>query len=52
MESFIDQVYEYYTKEREPGRQLWVTDDIDRYIFATKPCSGACVLDPQYCVWF
>ena len=37
---FIDKVYTYYTKEREPGKQLWITDDIDRYIFSTKPSSG------------
>ena len=52
VEQFIDKVYTYYTREREPGHQLWITDDIDRYIFSTKPSSGACILDPQYCIWF
>ena len=33
--SFIDKMHTYYTKEREPGQQLWVTDDLDRYLFAT-----------------
>lgn len=28
---------EYYTKERPMGEQLWVTDDLHRYIFATNP---------------
>ena len=50
--NFIDKVYDYYTKEREPGKQLWVTDDLERYVFWSKPSSGACVLDPKYCIWF
>ena len=45
---FIDKVYPYYTKQREPGEELWITDDLDRYIFATLPSPGACVIDPQY----
>jgi galactokinase len=45
---FIDKVYPYYTKQREPGEELWITDDLDRYIFATLPAPGACVIDPQY----
>ena len=40
-DEFVDKIYDYYTKEREPGRQLWVTDDLSRYTFATKPSSGA-----------
>lgn len=51
-DSFIDKIYDYYTKTREPGKQLWVTDDLDRYVFCSKPSIGACVLDPQYCIWF
>jgi galactokinase len=35
VEDFITAVMEYYTKEREPGKQLWVTDDLERYIFGT-----------------
>jgi len=42
---------EYYLKKREIGKQLWVTDDLDRYIFATQPGSGACIVDPQYSLW-
>jgi len=48
---FIDKVIEYYTREREPGQQLWVTDDLYRYIFATAIGRGALVLDPEFCIW-
>jgi galactokinase len=51
LKSFIDKMHSYYTKEREPGYQLWVTDDTDRYLFATEPARGACIIDPQYCIW-
>ena len=52
LEEFIDKVYPYYTKQREPGEELWITDDLDRYIFATQPAQGACVLDPSSTLWF
>ena len=48
---FIEGVLDYYTKERGPGEQLWITDDLYRYIFGTSIGQGACVLDPQYCIW-
>ena len=49
---FIDKMYTYYTKKREPGQELmWITDDLDRYIFATEPAQGACVINPQYTLW-
>ncbi|CDW91640.1 galactokinase 2 [Stylonychia lemnae] len=51
LEQFLDKVFTYYTKEREPGYQLWITDDLERYLFATQPGKGACILDPQYCLW-
>ena len=46
LDSFLDKMHSYYTKEREPGYQLWVTDDLDRYLFATQPAKGAFILDP------
>lgn len=50
---FVDKIQsDYYLKQREPGQQLWVSDDLNRYVFATKPGKGACVLDPKFCVWF
>jgi galactokinase len=51
LNSFLDKMHTYYTKEREPGYQLWVTDDLDRYLFATQPAKGAFIYDPQYSVW-
>jgi len=42
----------YYTKERNQGSTLWVTDDLKRYIFGTSLGQGALVLDPQYCNFF
>lgn len=48
---FIDKVMDYYTRDREPGKQLWVTDDLNRYIFGTAIGQGAAVLDPQFCIW-
>jgi N-acetylgalactosamine kinase len=32
---FIDKIYDYYLKKREPGEELWVADDLNRYVFAT-----------------
>lgn len=51
LKTFIEKVQTYYTKEREPGYQLWITDDLNRYLFATQPGKGACIIDPQYCIW-
>ena len=48
---FIDKVYKYYEKTREKGHELWITDSLDRYIFATSPGQGACILDPQFTLW-
>ena len=52
MATFIDSVMDYYTKTREPGEQLWITDDLDRYIFGSPPGAGATVLNPEFCLWF
>jgi galactokinase len=49
---FIDKVMDYYTKERPMEKKLWVTDDLERYIFASSPGQGACVLDPEYCDFY
>lgn len=46
LSSFLDAMTSYYTKPREPGHELWVTDDLDRYLFATQPAKGAFILDP------
>jgi len=46
LKEFVDKVYEYYTKKRPQGEELWITDDLDRYIFATTPAQGASVIDP------
>jgi len=43
---------DYYTKEREPENRLWITDDLERYIFGTNPGQGAAVLNPEFCLWF
>ena len=48
LSDFIDKVYPYYTKQRNPGEELWITDDLDRYIFASLPSPGACVIDPVH----
>jgi len=48
---FIDRVLDYYTREREVGQKLWITDDLYRYIFGTAIGRGAVVLDPQYALW-
>lgn len=52
MADFIEKMMDYYTKEREMGQTLWVTDDLKRYIFGTNLGQGAVVLDPQYCDFF
>lgn len=52
LKQFKDQVMDYYTKEREPEDRLWITDDLERYIFATSPGQGAAVLNPEFCLWF
>jgi hypothetical protein len=51
LEEFITKVYTYYTKQRPPGDELWITDDLDRYIFASEPGNGACVIDPKDTSW-
>ena len=51
LEEFVDKVYTYYTKQRPAGEELWITDDLDRYIFATEPGNGACVIDPKDTSW-
>ena len=51
LEKFIDQMYTYYTREREIGDELWITDDLERYLFASSPSSGASIIDPQYTMW-
>lgn len=33
---FIERVLDYYTKDRSPEDQLWITDDLYRYIFGTS----------------
>ena len=35
LNAFLEKMQTYYTKEREPGYQLWITDDLNRYLFAT-----------------
>jgi len=52
LNTVIPRIMDYYTKEREPGQQLWVTEDLERYVFATNPGQGACVLDPEYCDFY
>ena len=37
LETFIDKMYTYYTKDRGLGNELWITDDLERYLFATAP---------------
>ena len=51
LQGFIDKMYTYFTKERELGQELWISDDLERYLFATQPAQGACVIDPQYTLW-
>lgn len=36
LEKFVEQLMDYFTREREPGSALWVTDDLKRYIFGTS----------------
>lgn len=50
--TFVPRLMDYYTQERDPGQRLWVTEDLERYIFATNPGLGACVLDPEYCDFY
>ena len=48
---FIDDMYTYYTMDRGVGNELWITDDLERYLFATSPAQGASIIDPQYTLW-
>mmetsp|Transcript_15623 Transcript_15623/g.21124 ORF Transcript_15623/g.21124 Transcript_15623/m.21124 type:complete len:102 (+) Transcript_15623:1236-1541(+) len=52
VESFLTKVTEFYTKKRDMGDILWVTDDLDRYLFATQPGMGASVLNPVNCNFY
>lgn len=52
VEAFLTKMFEYYTKERPMGQELWVTDDLNRYLFASTPGQGALVLDPTYCNFY
>jgi len=49
-EKFIQEVMNQFYLKKE--NKLAITDDLDMYIFASYPASGARVLDPQYEVWF
>jgi galactokinase len=51
LKTFIDKVMHFYTKERPQGDELWITDDLNHYIFGTQLGSGALVLDPTVSVW-
>jgi len=51
VKDFIYKMQEYYLKEREPEKKLWVSDDLDMYLFETQVSRGACVLDPQFSLW-
>ena len=33
--AFVSKVYAYYEKERPLGEKLWITDDLNRYVFGT-----------------
>ena len=46
LDAFIDKMYTYYTMDRGVGNELWITDDLERYLFATSPSSGASIIDP------
>jgi galactokinase len=48
---FITAMYPYFTKDRPEGEKLWVTDDLDRYVFATTAGQGACIVDPEVALW-
>mmetsp|Transcript_15689 Transcript_15689/g.24083 ORF Transcript_15689/g.24083 Transcript_15689/m.24083 type:complete len:104 (+) Transcript_15689:1189-1500(+) len=48
LEEFVDKMYGFFTRKREPGEELWITDDLDRYIFTSAPSSGACVIEPEF----
>ena len=51
LKEFIDKMYTYFTRDRGLGNELWITDDLDRYLFATTPAQGASVIDPQFTLW-
>ena len=51
-EAFVDKMMGYYTDERPAHKKLWVTDDLERYIFASSPGQGALVLDPEFCDFY
>lgn len=51
-QAFVDKMMGYYTDERPAHKKLWVTDDLERYIFASSPGQGALVLDPEFCDFY
>jgi galactokinase len=51
LKDFLDKTFNYYKKDREPGKELWITDDLDRYLFATFPAQGASVINPEFTFW-
>lgn len=51
VKSFVEKLTEFYTKARPQGEELWITDDLSRYIFGTQLGSGALVLDPSTALW-
>lgn len=38
----------YFSKEN----QIYLSNEIDEYIYEVVPSQAACVLDPQYELWF
>jgi len=51
LKNFIESLTVFYTKTRPVGEELWITDDLNHYIFGTQLGSGAAVLDPSVCIW-
>ena len=35
LKGFIDKLMDFYTKPRQDGEELWITDDLNRYVFGT-----------------
>ena len=48
----MKEVEKYYTEPREAGQSLWLTDDLNMYLFSTKAGRGAGVFSPEYSIWF
>ena len=51
LSEFLSKAMTYYEKERPPGEQLWVTEDLNRLIFGTAIGTGACIFNPGFSVW-